>query len=597
LRAGADGTCSARSARASGIGGDALNAPFRDDGRRSHAARKVTSGHNCRFGNAGARGGVERLVFRAGSKEAPVRDESGGGTAVSVGDGRRDAGAKDEHVSGRARTPPRCVLRGVARAGCRASDSIAKRTRTATDDERYESEEKGRSRTSCHRRGRYACYRLGAMLATFFEGTREFDAAIERLESRGESDLARVEPAVREILSAVRSEGDAGVQRYNEQFGKRANRLVQRDYPGAAALARLPAEVRSALELAAERIRAFHEHQRDGGFRYEEDGITLGVRVQPVARAGVYAPGGKARYPSSVLMSAIPAQVAGVRETILATPLAGDESDDPLYAAAHLSGVGAVLDAGGAQAIAALAYGTESVPRVDKIVGPGNLYVTCAKRLVFGIVDIDGIAGPSEILVVADDEADPRFAAADLLSQAEHDESAYPLLVCVSNLMAQGVCREIEGQLATLPRATIARAALANGAAFVTQSRDSMAAVADRLCAEHLALHVVEPLALFARIHRAGAVFLGPSTPEALGDYIAGPSHVLPTGGAVRYGSPLGVYDFVTRTSIIQYSADALAHHERAVCTLARLEGLEGHARAVEARMINVRSRHRSSAG
>jgi histidinol dehydrogenase len=199
--------------------------------------------------------------------------------------------------------------------------------------------------------------------------------------------------------------------------------------------------------------------------------------------------------------------------------------------------------------------------------------------------------------VVADDEADPRYVAADLLSQAEHDEAAYPFLVCASNLMAQGVCREIEGQLETLPRAAIARSAMANGAAFVTLSRERMAAVADRLCAEHLALHVVEPLALFARIHRAGAVFIGPSTPEAVGDYIAGPSHVLPTGGAVRYGSPLGVYDFVTRTSIIQYSAEALARHERAVCALARLEGLEGHARAVEARMANVRPRLRSAGG
>jgi histidinol dehydrogenase len=422
------------------------------------------------------------------------------------------------------------------------------------------------------------------MLATFLEGTREFDAALRRLEARGEADFARVEPVVREIVAAVRSEGDSAVQRYNERFGRRAPRLLQRDYPGAAALARLPSEVREALELAADRIRAFHERHRDEGFRFEDAGITLGVRVLPVARAGVYAPGGKARYPSSLLMSAIPARVAGVGETILATPLSGDGSDDALFAAAHLSGVTAIVDAGGAQAIAALAYGTESVPRVDKVVGPGNLYVACAKRLVFGVVGIDGIAGPSEILVVADDEADPRFIAADLLSQAEHDESAYPLLVCASDLMAQAVCRELEGQLATLPRADIVRAALANGAAFVAPSRDRMAAIAERLAAEHLALHVVDPHAMLARVRRAGAAFVGPSTPEAVGDYIAGPSHVLPTGGAVRFGSPLGVYDFVTRTSVIQYSADALARHQKAVCALARLEGLEAHARAVEAR-------------
>jgi histidinol dehydrogenase len=312
--------------------------------------------------------------------------------------------------------------------------------------------------------------------------------------------------------------------------------------------------------------------------------VTLGVRVLPVTRAGVYAPGGKARYPSSVLMSAIPAQVAGVREIIVATPLAGDGSDDAVLAAAHLSGAAAIVDAGGAQAIAALAYGTESVPRVDKIVGPGNLYVACAKRLVFGAVDIDGIAGPSEILVVADDEADPRLVAADLLSQAEHDEAAYPLLVTASELMARAVTREIAAQLETLPRAAIARAALGNGVALVVTGHERMASIADRLAPEHLALHVADPEAMLAGIHHAGAAFLGPSTPEAMGDYLAGPSHVLPTGGAVRFSSPLGVYDFVTRTSIIRYSPDALSRHAQAVCALARLEGLEGHARAVEVR-------------
>jgi histidinol dehydrogenase len=422
------------------------------------------------------------------------------------------------------------------------------------------------------------------MLATYVDGTPEHEAALSRLETRGEADFERVEPAVREIIAAVRSGGDAAVQTYNERFGRRAPRLVLRDYPGASSLARLHPEVREALELAAARVRAFHERQVDAGFRYDQDGITLGMRVTPVARAGVYAPGGKARYPSSVIMSAVPAQVAGVREIILATPLAGDETDGALFAAAHLSGVTAVVDAGGAQAIAALAYGTESVPRVDKIVGPGNVYVACAKRLVFGAVDIDGIAGPSEILVVADDDADPRVVAADLLSQAEHDEAAYPLLVCASELMAAGVRRELELQLVDLPRATIARAALQNGAAFVVRTRERMAAVADRLAAEHLALHVEDAETMLSHIHRAGAAFIGPMTPEAIGDYLAGPSHVLPTGGAVRFGSPLGVYDFVTRTSILRYSREALARQEKAVCTFARLEGLEAHARAVEAR-------------
>jgi histidinol dehydrogenase len=422
------------------------------------------------------------------------------------------------------------------------------------------------------------------MLAIYLEGKPDFEAALARIEARGDADFARVEPAVREILSAVRAEGDPAVQRFNERFGRRAPHLVIRDYPGADALHRLPAEARAALELAATRVRAFHEHQRDVGFRYDHEGIALGVRVLPVARAGVYAPGGKARYPSSVIMSAVPARVAGVAEILLATPLAGDATDDAIYAAAHLSGVTAIVDAGGAQAIAALAYGTQSIPRVDKIVGPGNAYVACAKRLVFGAVDIDGIAGPSEILVVADDEADPRVIAADLLSQAEHDEAAYPLLLCASDLMAAAVRAELVRQLETLPRRTIAAAALANGAAFVVQTRDRMGVVANRLAVEHVAIHVSDPEEMLSRIPRAGAAFLGPNTPEAMGDYVAGPSHVLPTGGAVRFGSPLGVYDFVTRTSVIRYSADALARHERAVCAFARLEGFEGHARAVESR-------------
>jgi histidinol dehydrogenase len=423
------------------------------------------------------------------------------------------------------------------------------------------------------------------MLATFLDGTPAFDAALAKLEGRGESDFARVEPAVREILRAVRTGGDAAVQHYNERFGRRAPRLVVRDYPGAAALARLPSDARAAMELATARVRAFHQREVDAGFRYEDEGVSLGVRVLPVTRAGVYAPGGKARYPSSVIMSAVPAHVAGVSEIIVASPLAGDDRDDPIFAAAHLSGVSAIVDAGGAQAIAALAYGTESIPQVDKIVGPGNAYVACAKRLVFGAVDIDGIAGPSEILVVADDEADPRVISADLLSQAEHDEAAYPLLVCASDLMAQAVDRELERQLASLPRATIARAALANGAAFVVRTRERMATIADHLAAEHLALHVADPESLLARIRRAGAAFVGTSTPEAMGDYLAGPSHVLPTGGAVRFGSPLGVYDFVTRTSIIRYSPGALQKHARQVCAFARLEGFEAHARAVEARL------------
>jgi histidinol dehydrogenase len=271
---------------------------------------------------------------------------------------------------------------------------------------------------------------------------------------------------------------------------------------------------------------------------------------------------------------------------VLATPLSGGPGDDAILAAAHLSGVTALVDAGGAHAIAALAYGTQSVPRVDKIVGPGNLYVACAKRLVYGVVDIDGVAGPSEILVVADDTADPRLVAADLLSQAEHDEAAYPLLVCMSVAFVEAVSRELATQVASLPRAAIARASLAaHGAAFVVHSRDRLASLADAVAAEHVSLQVADPASLAAHVRAAGAIFLGAATPEAAGDYLAGPSHVLPTGGTVRLGSPLGIHDFLTRTSMIRYPLAALERQAPAITAFARLEGLEGHARAVEARL------------
>lgn len=429
-------------------------------------------------------------------------------------------------------------------------------------------------------------------LHTHIDGTAEGQLALASLAERGEADFAAVEPVVRDILAAVRSEGDAAVLRLQEQFsGRRPKALILEPYGGEAALGRLEPSARGALQLAADRIRRFHERERDGGFRYDEGGVGLGLRVSPIRRAGVYAPGGKARYPSSVLMSAIPARVAGVTDVVLATPLAGDSSDDALLAAAHLSGVTAVVDAGGAQAIAALAYGTASIPRCDKIVGPGNAYVACAKRLVFGAVSIDSIAGPSEILVVADDSADPRLVAADLLSQAEHDEAAYPLLVTSHPPLVEAVERELTRQLADLPRVAIARASVEkNGHAFVVTSRARLAEVADRLAVEHVSLQVRDAEELLPGIRAAGAVFLGHLTPEAAGDYLAGPSHVLPTGGAVRFGSPLGVYDFVARTSVLRYEAAALEEQAQAIMAFARLEGLEAHARAVELR-VSVKPR------
>jgi histidinol dehydrogenase len=427
------------------------------------------------------------------------------------------------------------------------------------------------------------------LLPILTEGTAEFATALARLASRGPGDLAAVAPAVGEILAAVRAEGDVAVRRYIERFERRAapETLVIESFDGAASLARLEPAVREGLKLAAERIERFHRRQWDAeaahaSFRYQEDGIELGMRVRPLARVGVYAPGGKARYPSSVLMTAIPARVAGVKEIVLATPA----PDDRLLAAAHLAGVTSVVDAGGAQAIAALAYGTASIRRVDKILGPGNAYVACAKRLVFGEVAIDSIAGPSEILVLADASADPALVAADLLSQAEHDEDAYVVLVTTSADLAARAAAALDEQLAALERRAIAEPAVRrNAVVLVVPSLDRLVAVAEIIAAEHVGFHLADPDAVFDRLPSIGAALLGASTPVALGDYLAGPSHVLPTGGCVRFGSPLGVHDFLARSSVLRYSPDALRRHGAAVAALARAEGLQGHARAVEMRL------------
>ncbi len=433
------------------------------------------------------------------------------------------------------------------------------------------------------------------MIPIHVDGTETFEAALARLVARGADDLGAVEEDVRAIVSAVRAEGDAAVFRYIERFERRRpDPLVLRGFDGAAALARLDPDLRTALELAATRITRYHEHQREYGFRYEEDGIVLGMRVRPLARVGVYAPGGKARYPSSVLMTAIPARVAGCRDIVLATPA----PDDRLLAAAHLSGVTSILDAGGAQAIAALAYGTASLPRVDKIVGPGNIYVACAKKLVYGDVDIDGIAGPSEILALADDAADPGVVAADLLSQAEHDEAAWCVLVTTSRALAEAVVAELGPQLAGLSRDSIAGTSMrTRGVALVVPTLARMAEIASLVAGEHVSYHVADPEALFDVVEGGGAALLGGMTPVAAGDYLAGPSHVLPTGGASRFGSPLGVYDFVVRASIMRYADAALLRDGPHIANFARAEGLDAHARAVEIRMERLGRPRGSGAG
>jgi histidinol dehydrogenase len=418
------------------------------------------------------------------------------------------------------------------------------------------------------------------MLQVFESQDPRYAQVLARLSRRGDEDLESVEPVVRDILRAVRERGDEALREYTLRFDKRdVAQVVVKDWREKARA--VPQATRDALAKAAERVRRYHEHQRDKGFRYEEGGIELGQRVRAMRSAAVYAPGGKARYPSTVLMTAIPAQVAGVPRIVLVTP----KPEGEVLAAAELAGVTEVIDAGGAQAIGALAYGTQSITRVDKIVGPGNLYVTCAKRLVFGLVDIDGIAGPSEILVVADDQADPRVVAADLLSQAEHDEAAYPLLVTLSRKQADAVNAEVVRQLAELPRKEIATVSLRErGFAFVAGTLTEAGRIADVLAAEHLSLQVRDPDAMLEQVGAAGAAFLGDHTPEAAGDYAAGPSHVLPTGGAARFGSPLGVYDFVVRTSLIRYGREAILAQQGLLAELARMEGLEAHARASLAR-------------
>lgn len=390
--------------------------------------------------------------------------------------------------------------------------------------------------------------------------------------------------AARRIVADVRREGDPALIRWTADLEARSLSPETLEIPPqawAAAADRLdPALVRS-LEAAAERIRTFHETQRPATTGLERPSERLHSRADPLRRVAVYAPGGTAAYPSSVLMTAIPASVAGVDEIVLLTP----RPSDVVLAAARIAGVTRVFQVGGAQAIAAVAYGTDRVPRVDKIVGPGNAYVTAAKRQVYGRCDIDSIAGPSEILIVADATAAPDIVAADLLSQAEHDAMASAVLVTDHPPLAHAVMEALEAQLADLPRAEIARASLRDqGAAVLVADRQAMLEAANDYAAEHLELLLDDPAAAAAEIRTAGAIFVGPHTPEAAGDYTAGPSHVLPTAGAARFSSPLGVWDFIKYTSVLQLGPESLAAQAGDITALARAEGLEAHARAVEIR-------------
>jgi histidinol dehydrogenase len=400
-----------------------------------------------------------------------------------------------------------------------------------------------------------------------------------------------VRAIVDEILAAVRDEGDAAVLRYTERFDRlRPGSAADLEVPAdrlRAALERIPEAQRKALELAAARIRRYAERQRMEDWQIEDpDGTVLGQRVTPLDSVGLYVPGGKAAYPSSVLMNAIPAKVAGVPLLVMVVPAPAGELNDLVLAAAAIAGVDRVFTVGGAQAVAALAYGTKSIPAVDKIVGPGNIFVAAAKREVFGTVGIDMIAGPSEILVICDGETNPDWIAADLFSQAEHDEQAQSILLSPDAGFLDRVAQSMHRLLEEMPRAEIIRTSLAHRGALVrVRDLDEAVRVANHIAPEHLELSVADPQALLqAGLRHAGAIFMGRYTSEAVGDYCAGPNHVLPTSRTARFSSPLGVYDFQKRSSIIQCSPEGAAALGRTASVLARGEGLVAHARSAEMR-------------
>ena len=410
----------------------------------------------------------------------------------------------------------------------------------------------------------------------------DYESTLQALSRRSAATPQAIEDAARDIIATVRSGGDAAVRAFTEKFeGRKLTSLELDRTQWRAQAANVAVPVLAALERAAERIEAFHERERYPSFEMEAAGARVGSRVTPLRRIGVYAPGGTARYPSSVLMAAIPARVAGVGQIIMTTPGPSAET----LAAAEIAGVDRVFVIGGAQAVAAMAYGTESVPRVDKIVGPGNAYVAAAKRLVFGDVGIDSVAGPTEVAIMADASVDPSWIAADLLAQAEHDVVAVPILIALGRSVGEKIAAETERQVAVLPRRQIAETSLRDfGVVIVVDTIDEAVRVMNLLAPEHAELAVRDARAVAASINTAGALFIGAHTPEPVGDYFAGPSHVLPTGGSARFASPLGVADFVKRTSIIEYQAAALQAQGDDIERLAEVEGLSGHARSVAAR-------------
>ncbi len=418
----------------------------------------------------------------------------------------------------------------------------------------------------------------------------DFASQLRSLLHRDHAVDNRVEQTVSTLIADVVSSGDQALFRLTQEFDKfdvEARGLEVRQARLRQALETIPSTQRDALEYAVERVRSYHQRQLLESWSYTEgDGTQLGQKVTPMKRVGVYVPGGKATYPSSVIMNAVPAKVAGVKELIMVSPTPNGEYNDMVLAAAALSGVDRVFRIGGAQAIAALAYGTKTIPAVDKITGPGNIFVATAKKQVFGKVGIDMIAGPSEVLVIADDSVDPDWVAMDLFAQAEHDEIAQSILLTQSELVAERVQQSINKLLPSIERADIIQQSLKNnGALILANSRDDIIAIADEIAAEHLEIFTADAELLADEITNAGAIFIGPYSAESLGDYCAGPNHVLPTAGTARFTSPLGVYDFQKRTSMIRISQAGAQTIGKNASVLARGESLTGHARSAEYRL------------
>lgn len=418
----------------------------------------------------------------------------------------------------------------------------------------------------------------------------DFSSALQSLLNRDQAIDNSIDQSVSKLIADVKANGDQALFRLTQEFDKfdvEARGLEVREARLQQALEAIPKAQRDALEYAVERVRNYHQHQLLESWSYiEKDGTQLGQKVTAIKRVGLYVPGGKATYPSSVIMNAIPAKVAGVKELIMVSPTPNGEFNDMVLAAAALSGVDRVFRVGGAQAVAALAYGTETIPAVDKITGPGNIFVATAKKQVFGKVGIDMIAGPSEVLIIADESVDPDWVAMDLFAQAEHDEIAQSILLTQSELVAERVQQSIDRLLPTMERADIIQQSLKNnGALIIASNRHEVVSIADIIAAEHLEIFTDDADSLAQEITNAGAIFIGSYSAESLGDYCAGPNHVLPTAGTARFTSPLGVYDFQKRTSVIKVSKEGAQTIGRNASVLARGESLTGHARSAEYRL------------